>query len=434
MIQVNGWSTLSIGNIFATQAPVARRSQSAGFSHFDVMVLDAECRQSLASARSLGRAGLRVVLGESHIQYHSRHRLPAFSSRYCTHNLMLPSYAGDGVEFATAILEFVDQNPTRIIIPAGDASIAALRPFWKELAELGCVLAVAPDSALDIANSKDSTLEIARELGIDQPESRHINNADDLAAVIAEFGYPFVLKPPTSWTGQSAFRMVPVDVINEAEAVAAAQRFLAAGSGVLAQQWAPGRREGVTLFIDHGDVLASCGHIEYRTSPPLGGASVLREIIQTPPDIYYPAVRLATAIGIEGICEVEFRRDAYGRPLLMEINARMAGTIENAIQSGINFPLMIWQWANELPIDRVDTYRAGVRSRWLRGDLRWLRDNRAHKGRPDSVSQARAIWMFCAEFTRTWRYDCFDLRDLRPVFAELRSIAGTVRTFSTIRS
>ena len=47
-----------------------------------------------------------------------------------------------------------------------------------------------------------------------------------------------------------------------------------------------------------------------------------------PDDIYDASVRLVTALGLEGLCEVEFRRDASNQPLLMEINARLAGPME----------------------------------------------------------------------------------------------------------
>ena len=118
------------------------------------------------------------------------------------------------------------------------------------------------------------------------------------------------------------------------EATEVTQQILDAGAGVLAQEWVPGRREGVTLFIVGDEVLAACGHVAHRTSPPLGGASVLRESIEVPDDMLDAAVRLAKQIGLQGVCEVEFRRDAKGRPLLMEINARLAGTIENAVHAG----------------------------------------------------------------------------------------------------
>ncbi len=85
----------------------------------------------------------------------------------------------------------------------------------------------------------------------------------------------------------------------------------------------------------------------------------------------------------------------------MEINARLAGTIENAVHSGVDFPLMIWQWATGQPVNRVEGYQTGVRTRWLHGDMRWLRDNYGRVGRPDSVSRSRALWIFASEFVRT---------------------------------
>jgi predicted ATP-grasp superfamily ATP-dependent carboligase len=393
---------------------------------YDVLVLDAGYKQTLACVRSFGRAGLRVALGECFVECDPSLPVLSFRSRYSARNVKLPSYAADGTAFGDAVVDFVREHPTRVVLPNGDGAIAALVPQRERLSALGCRLALAPDSALEIANDKDRTLEVARQLGIHQPKTMRFDSLDELPDVLAEFDFPFVLKPTTSWTGQSSSRIVPVEVVSKDEAIDVSQEFLAAGSSVLAQEWACGRREGVTLFIADGEVLASCAHVAHRTSPPLGGASVMRESIPPPPDIYGPAVRLATTIGMEGVCEVEFRRDAAGRPLLMEINARLAGTIENAVHSGVDFPLLVWQWASGLPVDRVARYRTGVRTRWLHGDMRWLRDNQRRVGRPDSVSKARAMWIFASEFARTPHYDCFDRRDLGPVMAELRVTAAAV--------
>jgi predicted ATP-grasp superfamily ATP-dependent carboligase len=205
------------------------------------------------------------------------------------------------------------------------------------------------------------------------------------------------------------------------EATEAAQGILDAGVGVLAQEWAPGRREGVSLFIVGDEVLAACGHAAHRTSPPLGGVSVLRESIELPADMLDAAVRLAKEIGLQGVCEVEFRRDAKGRPLLMEINARLAGTIENAVQAGVDFPLMIWCWAVNAGITPVLEYRTGVRTRWLHGDIRWVRENWERAGRPDSASHARTLYTFFSEFVKCYHYDYFDLRDVKPFLVEIRN-------------
>jgi predicted ATP-grasp superfamily ATP-dependent carboligase len=400
---------------------------SGGPAHYDILILDASHKHSLTSARSLARSGLRVALGESIGQFQPRHEPPAFRSKACARALILPDYVSEPDAYAEAVLAFVREHQVKVVLPVGDANITLLAPRRERFKELGAMLAVASDAALEIANDKVRTLEVATKLDIAYPKSIPVTGVEDLRAAEAEFGYPFVLKPTVSWTGAVALRAVPCEVVNEAEATEATARMLATGCEVLAQQLATGRREGVSLFIVDGEMVAYCGCAAHRTTPPLGGVSAMRESIPVPEELLDAAVRLATTIGVEGPSEVEFRRDAQGRPLLMEINARLAGTLENAMHSGVNFPLMIWQWGIGQPIEPVKSYRTGVRTRWLAGDLRWLWESVLQRGRPDSVSPARGIWTFTSEFFRTRHYDFVDRRDMRPALAEIWDTAGIIR-------
>ncbi|MDX6344884.1 MAG: hypothetical protein QOH87_5022 [Trebonia sp.] len=400
---------------------------AAARGQYDVLILDASHKHSLTTARSLGRAGLRVALGESAGQYPPHHEPPSFHSRYCSRALVLPDYVSEPARYVDAVLAFVREHRVRVVLPIGDANIKVLAPERGRFTELGSFLAVAPDAALELANDKTRTLEVADKLDIAYPKSVHVNAVEDLREAEAQFGYPYVLKPTVSWTGAVANRMVPIEVMNAAEATEAARRFLATGCEVLAQQLATGRREGVNLFIVNGEMLAHCGCIHHRSTPPLGGVSAMRESYAVPEELLNTAVSLATTIGVEGPCEVEFRRDASGRPLLMEVNGRLAGTLENAIHSGVDFPLMIWQWGTGQPVETVKSYRTGVRTRWLAGDLRWLWESVLEKGRPDTVSPARGIWTFTSEFFRTRHYDFVDRRDMRPALDEIWDTAGIIR-------
>jgi predicted ATP-grasp superfamily ATP-dependent carboligase len=396
-------------------------------SGFDILILDAASRQSLASARSLGRAGLRVALGECFAECDPDLPVLAFRSRYSAHNVVFPSFASDAVAFADAVVEFVREHPTRVLLAGSDGSISALTPRRSDLAGLGCVLALAPNDVLEVANDKDRTLDVANRLGLDHPLTLRVRTTADLEQVQAELGFPFVLKPSVSWAGLSTNRLQATEVVDPAEAALVAERYRLAGAGILAQQWVPGSREGVTLFVVDGEIAGSFAHLEHRTTPALGGASVLRESLAMPSDIYDMSVRLVKALGLEGLSEVEFRRDESGRPLLMEINARLAGPIEIAMKAGIDFPLMVWQWSMNHKVPVTASYRCGLRMRWLRGDMRWLRDNHRRAGRPDSVPRLRALLIFGAEFLRTFRYDSFDWRDLGPVVAEIKTTAAAPR-------
>jgi predicted ATP-grasp superfamily ATP-dependent carboligase len=394
--------------------------------HYDILILDAGWRIATTITRSLGRAGLRVALAESTTQYTSSHKPPAFSSRYCARTVDLPDYTSDPAPFIDAILAFVREHSVRVVLPTADSSIVLLAPHRERFAEVGCTVAVAPDAALEIANDKTRTLEVADKLGIPYPKSVPVAGVEDLRAAEAQFGYPMVIKPTMSWTAQGSERVAPVEAMNEAEGLQATNRFLATGCEVIAQQLATGRRESISLFIANGEMLAYCGCTAHRTTPPLGGVSAMRESIPVSAELLDMSVNLATAIGMEGACEVEYRQDARGNSLLMEINPRLAGTLENAIHSGVDLPLMVWQWATGQPVQPVRSYRDGVRTRWLAGDMRWLWDSMMRQGRPDTMGRGRSAWTFAWEFLRTSHYDFLDPRDMRPALASARDTWATI--------
>lgn len=408
----------------ATPGKVGR---AASRGTYDILIVDGAHKQSLTSARTLVKRGLRVAVAEAEGQFQPGHRPPSFYSNACAHSFVLPDFVTDPEGYADGVVRFVRDNGIKVVLPVGDASIAVLAPHRERLAELGCFLAVASDAALEIANDKTRTLEIAAKLDIAYPRSLPVSGPEDLRAAAEQFGYPYILKPTVSWTGVLSYRVVPVEVLSETEGTVALARYQAAGCEVIAQQMATGDREGVSLFIVDGEVLAYCGCLAHRTTPPMGGVSAMRESIPVSPEMLNAAVSLATTIGVEGPSEVEFRRDASGRPLLMEINARLAGTLENAMHSGVNFPLMIWQWGSGQPVTRVASYQTGVRTRWLAGDLRWLWDAAARPSRPGGVPPLRGLWTFTAEFFRTRHYDFIDRHDMRPAFAEAWDTVGIVK-------
>ena len=172
-------------------AAVTRASgiQPDALDSYDVLVLDAGSKQSLASARSLGRAGLRVALGECFAECDPDLPVLAFTSRYSARNVVLPSYAIDGAAFAEGVVDFVREHPTGVL-PTTDGAIAALTPKRQELAALGCVLALASDPVLAVANDKDRTLAVARELGIEYPKTMRVDSVADVPGAGRGSGSP----------------------------------------------------------------------------------------------------------------------------------------------------------------------------------------------------------------------------------------------------
>jgi predicted ATP-grasp superfamily ATP-dependent carboligase len=226
-----------------------------------------------------------------------------------------------------------------------------------------------------------------------------------------------VVKPTQSWPegeGVSADRLVCADATDAGELLDSARGMLASGTAALVQELVPGRREAVHLIAVGGQMRVSCAQMTVRTYPPLGGSSVLRRSIPLPMDTAAVADGLMGATGLTGYAEVEFRRDALGEPVLMEVNARLSASVEVAVRAGLDAPLLLWRAALGLPLGVAELPYAATRMRWLGGDLRWLvRAVREH-GRPQRPTRRRACGAFLAEFLRPGGYDYLGWRDLRP--------------------
>ena len=394
----------------------------SGGEEIDVLVADAAQRAALVAVRELGKGGLTVGAVDS------QRYAPGLASRWSTVSAVVPDFSLDRDGYVDAILQIcAERRPTALIL-AHDGSIEALRQRRAEVASV-VGLALAPEDALAVAIDKTQTLAFAETLGLRAPRGCVITERDQARAAIDEVGLPAVVKPTRSWVQGAGLgtRLIPVMVKTPAEALAAIYAVLAEGVDVLLQEWLPGDREALSFFYARGRTWARFAQRADRTYPPLGGNSVLRESIPMPADIAPAAERLVAELGLEGYSEVEFRRDRQGRAALMEINPRLSASVEIAVRAGVPFPRLLYDWASGEPLDDVSGYRAGLRMRWLGGDLRWLHSVLAQPAGPDSPSRGRALAGFAADFARPTAYDYLDRRDPRPSLTAATGVARRAR-------
>lgn len=375
---------------------------------YDALVLDARLRQSLVTVRSLGRRGLTVAALEAFQDS------PTFASRWCRQGFVVPASEGTE-EYQVCLEQLLERLPACVLIPSSDGTIALLRQQRAHL-ERRVRIALAQEPALAIAVNKELTLAIAKRLGIGVPRGVLIESSSEVPVAIREVGLPAVVKPLESWLGgkDRGVRLVAQLVTTAAEAQAAVERVRSAGGAVLFQQLLTGRREAVSLFYAHGKICARFAQWAKRTEPPLGGQSVVRQSIAVPVDIGEQAERLVRAIGLEGYAEVEFRRDSAGLPYLMEINPRLSASVEVAVRAGVDFPYLLYQWANGERVEMVRSYRVGEWMRYLKGDIMTTIAAVQQHGRPGVASPLQAVLGFSLSFLVPMHYDYLDWEDPVP--------------------
>jgi predicted ATP-grasp superfamily ATP-dependent carboligase len=396
---------------------IAKRSTARPI---DVILTDANLRQALVAVRALGAGGYTVGA----VECASTRGVPAFSSRWCA---AIARVEDRDIDPKTMVQQLIDlassSSKDVVVIPTHDGTIAAIQERRAEV-EANCALALARSEPLDAANDKRTTLELASELGIRIPVSVTVADEDEIPDAVTSIPMPAVLKPERSWVvaGQERRRLGARLARSASEAREQLRAMLHLGAVVLVQSWIPGERVAVSFVHTRGSFYGEFAQVAHRMLPILGGDSVLRESVPLPEDATTDARRLVSELELDGYAEVEFRRDADGTPVLMEINPRLSASIECAVRAGIDFPSLVRAWAaNELPDPGRSSYRTGVRVRWLAADVKWLFDNVRQQGAPDTIAPRDAVSSFFKDFAKPTSYDYFDARDLRPALVAVAS-------------
>ena len=384
----------------------------------DALILDSRERGSLAVARALGPSGYRLAMGG----YSARD--PGLFTRYAHLRTLFTPPAVDIDRYAQEIVDWLSEHPCDATLASSDQTATALQRRRADLEKL-TGLGVPPSRALEISLDKQLTLEAAERCGVPTPRTVEARDTGDVLAAAAEFGYPCVLKPLTSWRlldEATGVRVVSALLMDDKDARRHAAELLGDGRTGLVQEYATGRREAITVFRHDNRLTAAFGMAASRTWPPLGGSSVMRESIPLPEDALRHADALTEEIGYAGYGEVEFRRTADGRPLIMEINPRFSASVELALRAGVDFAAMQVEWAAGREPQRSNGYRLGVRLSWLAGEMRLLGNRLVGAPQPRTPFH-RMLGALVRDYLPPPRIDGIDRHDVRPT---LRAITKSV--------
>jgi hypothetical protein len=116
----------------------------------------------------------------------------------------------------------------------------------------------------------------------------------------------------------------------------------------------------------------------------------------------------------------------------MEINGRFWGSLQLAIDAGMNFPRLLFEMAAGEAVNPLDNnYRTGIMSRWLLGDLDHLL-MRIFKS-ADSLNlppNYPAKWVCILDFARSFNGATYNeierFTDMRPALKEWVRYAGNL--------
>jgi predicted ATP-grasp superfamily ATP-dependent carboligase len=387
-----------------------------------VLVTDGDARPALAIVRSLGRRGISVLVGaEQPVSL-------ASSSTYCVRHVTYPSPYRDRDAFERFLLDFVQREGIDVVMPVTDVTTHSVS---RTQAALGRHAAIACPSfeAFDLVSDKWQLLERAARCGVPVPRTEFVGGIAGLREVLHRVQYPAVVKPVRSRIPTDAgWRPASVHyACSEADLWRLYEETdYLTSSPSLIQERIVGPGLGVFVLFDRGEPLAAFAHRRLREKPPSGGVSVLRESVYLDARLREHAVRMLGPLGWHGVAMMEYKQDrGTGNPFLMEVNGRFWGSLQLAIDAGVDFPYHLCELALGRRPETCQTYRLGVRSRWLLGDLDHLLLRLFKRDRdlrlPDAApSRTRTLLDFLKFADQGLHYEVIDGHDPRPFLYELR--------------
>lgn len=326
----------------------------------------------------------------------------------------------DPVTFVEDMMAATREHAVDAVIPASEVSTLLLARAAHE--HPGAFKLCTPAfESLDRAADKAATLSLAQRLDISIPWTVVIPAKNSVVPEL-DFGFPVVIKPARSRTwADGRWHINSVSYANsEAELRNAMQALTPAQFPLLLQERIHGAGVGVFACYDHGRLLSLFSHRRIREKPPSGGVSVLREAIPVDPVAGMHARTLLESLDWHGVAMVEFKQDDRdGQLKLMEINGRLWGSLQLAIDAGVDFPVMMADLLAGKSPAPVPSYKIGVRTRWLWGDIDsllalFLQPRKALNLPPDHPGRWRTLLAFLLPWQPGMKYEVLSLRDPRP--------------------
>jgi predicted ATP-grasp superfamily ATP-dependent carboligase len=274
------------------------------------------------------------------------------------------------------------------------------------------------DTVLKLAD-KGRLMQTASQIGVPVPKTHYYKNINELDKKSLTF--PFVLKPCLSkiltidgWISTS------VRIIKDAESLTSyleSDLYLNT-SPFMIQEFIPGHGAGVFCLYDKGEPIQFFAHQRLREKPPEGGVSVLSQAASVDPILKDYATRLLSNVGWHGVAMVEFRIHENGTPYLMEVNTRFWGSLQLAIDSGVDFPTLLTKLHFGEDVIPVTKYNTKQRLRWFLGDIDSLY---IFLKRPNSLSaKIKRVFQFCLPRFTNQKHEVNRLSDFRPFLEELK--------------
>lgn len=303
--------------------------QKNGLHKTKVLLTDGNYKHTWAAARNLDSFGYEVdVIGGN--------RSISSKSKYVNKNVFSKNLLIK--ENIQSFLKLIEDEHYDLIIGIGASSIQFLSENARLISKI-TKLILPPQKSLELCLNKDLTMEFAKKIKIEIPQTFVVENFKELQETIRNITFPIIIK-----SASETMKDLPTIYLDTRESLVFSklEALFKKGNKYLIQQRIFGHGEAFFAVYDKGELIDFMMHERLREYPLTGGPSTKAKTIYRE-DLLRAGKKLLDELDWHGVAMVEFKRDKNDKLFLMEINPKFWGSLDLSLASGVNFPMLAAQ-------------------------------------------------------------------------------------------
>ncbi|MFP4313897.1 MAG: ATP-grasp domain-containing protein [Alphaproteobacteria bacterium] len=318
---------------------------------------------ALVAAQSLGQKGVEVI-GCDSIDL----TILSFS-KYVEDFFIHPDKKKDEDAFLRSMIEQIknykpDDDRPYILMPMfkDNKFFARHRDKFEPHIKLAC-----PDfDALCALHPKDNFARTVQELDVSAPQTWLPENKEELEELSDEFDFPCIIKPYDQSSGRGIHKIdTKAQLLKYWD-----ENIKKFGQKSLIQSAVEGDEYCYSAIFENGDLKAGMAYKNLYCFPPESGSGILRETI--PHEKFARiAADLMKPLEWNGVAEFDFLWDGDDNttPVLIEVNTRFWGGLFQSVESGIDFPWLLYCLTTQGHIETSESSAIGTKTKmpyiWL---------------------------------------------------------------------
>lgn len=254
--------------------------------------------------------------------------------------------------YIDTLLDICKKENVDVVLPFMSAELLPLIDRKSDFESIGTKVSVSDRKSVEITNNKYNFYTFLRENNLPVPRFAQVRTADDLIPACEACGYPnnAVCVKATELSGSRGIRIIKPDVLKfdilfgekpnsfytTMDDLLSTLKERDSMPEMMAMEYLPGMEGSVDLIAENGEIL----YMAYRESTVNLHSIPQSGELKENKEAYAIAEKVIKALGFTGSADLDFKNDADGQPVLMEINPRIAATMKIFKEGGLNLPYL----------------------------------------------------------------------------------------------